>query len=118
MSSTTLTIHRGARFEPHAWVVLDDDGKPRRDTAGLEVAAKVRLYPAAQDVLHEFACSAQLVAFPGQYGDTPVAVAQIDEMGPAQTAQLGWGRGVYDVVVNGALVVPTSRVVVRPVVSR
>ena len=112
-----LTIYRGAVCRAVAWVIVDEDGVPARSPSGLNVVAKVRAYRGAADVLHTFACSVVLVTLPGQYDDQPVALAQINELTPAQTAALEWDRGVFDVLVAGD-VVASGRVTCPQVVSR
>lgn len=105
MLEQDLTIRRGAVFHAHAWPLADNAGNPLRSVDGLTVSAQIRAWRGAETVLHHFAAAAVLLTVSGQYGDAPVAVAQIHAMTVAQTTALTFASGVYDVLVDGEPVV-------------
>ena len=118
MADHSLKIGRGAVFHARAWPLIDASGNPVRAVEGMAVVAKVRAWRGAAEALHTFDTSAVLLTVPGQFGDEPVAAAQIDAMTPEQTAALTFSDGVYDVLVNGEAVLPVSRVTTHSAVSR
>lgn len=99
-----LTARAGATFGPRGWPLLDAEGRPLRDPAGIVVRAQVRTEPGSDQLLHEWRSDGDtpnlVVGLLQLPNDTVPQVVALLNATAQQTAAWTWRCCPYDVLVT------------------